>query len=81
MGALLSLPLMAIPSMGTVSSLPSANEEPFADDSSLPNRSSRSAAHAAVQQLALRYAAHVENFRTGTISWLPNAGEFALISA
>lgn len=61
MGALLSLPLLAIPSVGTVchSSTQMSPADPF--------RSGLSPHHAVELQLVQQYAAHVGNFRIGRL--------------
>jgi hypothetical protein len=65
MGALLSLPLLAVPSMGTVRILPGASVcTPLMRHLSY----SVSAPHAAEQLLAQQYAAYVESFRAGSLS-------------
>jgi hypothetical protein len=73
MGALLSLPLLAVPSMGTVSLVASLDRPLFRspDPSSsllIPytNSLSPSEAHAVELRLALLSAAHVESSKTGS---------------
>lgn len=77
MGALLSLPLLAVPSMGTVSLVASLDRQLFrsSDPSSsllirLTNSLSPLAAHAAEPRLAQLSAAHVENSKTGIVAFL-----------
>ena len=65
MGALLSLPLLAVPSMGTVRVVPGA----FVCTPLMGHLSySVSALHAAEQLLAQQYAAYAESFRAGSLS-------------
>jgi hypothetical protein len=62
MGALLSLPLLAVPSMGTVRILPGAYRL-YATDGHLSY--SLSAPHAAAQLRVLRFAVYVGSSRAG----------------
>jgi hypothetical protein len=61
MGALLSLPLLALPSVGTVSDHSGASSLLTADAYSY----GQSQPHVVELQLAQQYVAHAESFRTG----------------